>query len=152
MPSFRSTGSLFATILLLLPVLPLTLAQQTILDFSTGALPTCAEQCPALTNAQTACIGSDAGIQPCFCRSAYLVTLYQSSTGVCDAVCQPAQLSQIQEWYLRICYTTPAEVTGEAPAVTVTEPAATVTIPPTSTATGAASRPASAAGSGSGSW
>ncbi|KAF2157710.1 hypothetical protein K461DRAFT_317765 [Myriangium duriaei CBS 260.36] len=82
---------------------------QQLLNFGAGALPTCAEQCAFLTQAQTACVPPAAPVtnqqtyMGCFCQSAYLTALKSDASAVCGNVCQGADLTQIQSWYASTC-------------------------------------------------
>ena len=96
--------------LLILPLFPrITLTQTTLLNFAPGALPSCANTCTALYNAQDACVPpaapvtNEANYRSCFCQSAYLAPLYTSPAGVCDRACGGADLTKIQSWYKGLC-------------------------------------------------
>lgn len=106
-----SYNALALPLLLVLPLFaPTTLTQATtLLNFATGALPSCANTCTALYNAQDACVPPAAPVtnqaiyQSCFCQSAYLAPLYTSPAGVCDQACGGADLTKIQSWYKGLC-------------------------------------------------
>lgn len=96
-------------ILTLFPHATHTQTSSTLLNFGPGALPSCANTCTALYNAQTACVPpaapatNQASYTGCFCQSAYLAPLYRSAAGVCDQACGGADLTQIQRWYAGLC-------------------------------------------------
>lgn len=80
-----------------------------LLDFSAGALPACAQQCPSLLAAQSICtppqapVTNDAAYQACFCQWPALQTLFTTELGVCDGICSPDLLPQIRTWFLGRC-------------------------------------------------
>lgn len=106
-----SYNALALPLLLVLPLFaPIALTQATtLLNFATGALPSCANTCTALYNAQDACVPPAAPVtnqaiyQSCFCQSGYLAPLYTSPAGVCDQACGGADLTKIQSWYKGLC-------------------------------------------------
>lgn len=124
-------------------LLPVASAQQ-LLQYGAGQLPTCAQGCTLLQQAQAACTPPQAPATSqqqylsCFCQSAYLRTLYQSPNGVCDASCAQSDLSQIQSWYTGLCKNgaaPPAATTSStsAPGTSSTSPVTTVSPTPTTT-------------------
>ncbi|KAL9079616.1 MAG: hypothetical protein Q9157_001501 [Trypethelium eluteriae] len=103
-PSARSAPmNLLSRALVILAILPVVSTQQ-LLQYGTNQLPSCAQGCTLLNQAQSACVPPAAPVtnqaqyQSCFCQSAYLRTLYQSPNGVCDANCGQSDLVKIQQW------------------------------------------------------
>jgi len=83
-----------------------TSAQQ-LLVFGDNALPSCAQQCSSLSQAQAACVPpaspvtNQVNYQSCFCQSGYLAALENSPETVCGDVCSTTnELTQIATWYL----------------------------------------------------
>ncbi|KAF1815008.1 hypothetical protein P152DRAFT_242265 [Eremomyces bilateralis CBS 781.70] len=81
---------------------------QTVIDAS--KLPQCAVDCAALNQANTGCVPpsapvTDQGIyQSCMCQSTFLVTLYSTPDGVCDAECTSSgDRQRLKEWYVGLC-------------------------------------------------
>lgn len=93
--------------ILLLPLLAsLTSAQQNVLVNGNSQLPTCAQSCQPLIQANAACSGTGSvqAAWTCFCQSAYLTTLKTTAVGVCDTACTDAtQNAQVQTWYTKNC-------------------------------------------------
>lgn len=92
---------------LLVPLLALPAASQQILKYGDGQLPTCAQGCQPLLQADGACVSAGANQKVCFCQSAYLTqqnNLYTDSGSVCSQVC-PSQSDQstISAWYRNYC-------------------------------------------------
>jgi hypothetical protein len=125
------TTSLFVA-LILCPLAALSQAtgtaaltpQQTIVPFST--LPSCAQLCGPLYNAQGACSPPTvpATSLSCFCSYPQLQPFYTSTTGVCDSACpsDPNGLSGIQSWFLGLCSksTSPTQTTASGSSPTTT--------------------------------
>ena len=73
-------------------------------------LPSCANQCTVLTNAQGSCtpplapVTSNEIYESCFCQSALLTSLYSSAAvqGVCPS-CSASDMMSIQKWYQGVC-------------------------------------------------
>ncbi|MCJ1463931.1 hypothetical protein MMC07_002540 [Pseudocyphellaria aurata] len=80
-------------------------------NFISTTLPTCAQQCALLQQAQTICIPPAAPVtnqdiyQSCFCESNLLKPLAATPAQVCPA-CSPAELGTLQSWFAGFC--TPA--------------------------------------------
>ncbi|KAJ9659215.1 hypothetical protein H2201_007479 [Coniosporium apollinis] len=129
-----TTRFLLPALAVLAVLSPFTYAQ-TVLNYA--QLPVCAQQCTYLTQAQAACVNAAGGEQACFCQSAYLTTLKQSPTGLCDAFCTPPDLTLIYNWYNTLCAQPAQPGTSSIPGTTlivVTSTANPVaTISPTST-------------------
>jgi len=111
-----------------------TSAQQ-LLIFGDNALPSCAQQCTSLSQAQAACVPpanpvtNQATYESCFCQSGYLTALKTSPESVCGNVCGTTdELSQIATWYTNNCADG-----GAAAAAAVSQSASTTS--PTSTST-----------------
>ncbi|GAM86323.1 hypothetical protein ANO11243_043370 [Dothideomycetidae sp. 11243] len=121
-----------------------SVAAQQLLNFGSGALPACAEQCQLLTEAQTACVPPAAPVTDqatylsCFCQSGYLTTLKTDATNVCGTVCQGTDLTQISIWYSSVC-AADAPAAAAAPATTTTTQAAAGAGVATQTTTASAS-------------
>ena len=86
-----------------------TSAQQ-LLVFGDNALPSCAQQCSSLVQAQAACVPPAGPVtdqdtyKSCFCQSGYLTALENSPGTVCDDVCSATDdLTQIAIWYSKNC-------------------------------------------------
>ncbi|GAB7357764.1 hypothetical protein MBLNU459_g0414t1 [Dothideomycetes sp. NU459] len=122
---------------------------QQLLVYGTNALPTCAQGCTLLNQAQSACVPPAAPVtnqatyESCFCQSGYLKTLSTSTTGICDTVCGASDLAQIQSWYLSNCKDDGADV-----AATAATTSATTTAPATTTADVATSAPTNSGSTG----
>ncbi|KAI9668301.1 MAG: hypothetical protein M1821_001121 [Bathelium mastoideum] len=133
---------LLISALTILTLLPTTSAQQ-LLQYGANELPTCAQGCTLLNQAQSACVPPAAPVtnqatyQSCFCQSAYLRTLYTTPNGVCDAYCGQSDLVKIQQWYDGLCKSgaaatiPPSSSSSSAPATSSTSAVATVS--PTTT-------------------
>ncbi|EEQ86814.2 uncharacterized protein BDCG_01934 [Blastomyces dermatitidis ER-3] len=82
-----------------------------------ATFPECAVGCPLLQEAQANCVPPAAPVtdqatyRSCFCQSSLLQALHSSPNGVCDAVCPPAELNTLQQWYAGLCATGNPEVT-----------------------------------------
>lgn len=102
---------------------------QTLLVYGENDLPTCAQQCQVLQQAQSACVPPAAPVtnqatyESCFCQSGYLSTLSSSATSVCDGICSASDQVKIQSWYTTNCKDDGADVA--AAAVTTTAAATT---------------------------
>ncbi|OJD21622.1 hypothetical protein ACJ73_07037 [Blastomyces percursus] len=76
-----------------------------------ASFPECAVGCPLLQEAQANCVPPAAPVtdqatyRSCFCQSTLLQALHSSPSGVCDAVCPPAELNTLQQWYAGLCAT-----------------------------------------------
>lgn len=91
------------SLLLTLPFIGLALGDE-FLQFGSGQLPTCAQSCTSLHQAQTACEPPAQQPKVCFCQSAYLVMLKTTPTGTCDTECPNASdRQQIMTWYNSYC-------------------------------------------------
>ncbi|KAL2355061.1 hypothetical protein BJ546DRAFT_975170 [Cryomyces antarcticus] len=133
-----------------------------LLVYGSGALPTCAQSCSLLQQAQAACVppatpaSNQATYQNCFCQSAYLRTFYTTPNGVCDAFCGQADLVQIQTWYTTLCaspVTVTATTTTAGPSsTTVVGENPTTAGPSTTGSSGVGSTISSGSGVQSGSW
>lgn len=96
---------------LALALLPRTLAQQPV-TLIASSLPACAQSCPTLLQAQTACVPPPNGqaavtdtttYNSCFCNSAYLTNLKAGAAqGVCPT-CSTDDTSTLQSWYSGFC-------------------------------------------------
>ena len=105
-----------------------------------SSLPPCAQTCPVLVQAQSACVPpaalvtNPATYQSCFCQSAFLVSLRSSSDGnICAPQCPDGDFAAIKSWYKGFC-----QIGGAAPTTTTLVTSTTTTGIPTS-ATGASS-------------
>lgn len=82
---------------------------QQLLVYGDSALPSCAQQCTSLQNAQTGCIPpaapvTDATIyESCFCQSGYLTTLKAAGSTICSDVCDASDVAKIATWYQSNC-------------------------------------------------
>lgn len=138
----------------LLPALLQRTAAQTLLQFGTGQLPTCAQQCTLLNTAQSGCtppaapVSGQSTYQSCFCQYTLISALYTNPSAVCGTVCtSAADLKQIQSWYSTLCGKSAAAAAGTtsaAAAAATTSKRAT-----TSTAAAAAAATSTAASAGS---
>lgn len=94
-------------VLLVLPLLSsLVSAQQNVLVNGNSQLPSCAQSCALLQQANQACTATATpqAAWACFCQSAYLTTLKTTAVGVCDAACTDAtQNAQVSAWYNSNC-------------------------------------------------
>lgn len=108
-----------------------------LLDFSSpNAIPECARPCQPLYAAEASCtppqvVAADpSAFQACFCQAPVLQPLKSGVVGVCDAMCPPESLAQLQTWYLDRCgrrvVTTIATVTGGVGTSTSSPPSSTV--------------------------
>ncbi|THW32208.1 hypothetical protein D6D19_09739 [Aureobasidium pullulans] len=123
------------------------MAQQ-LLVYSDSALPSCAQQCTILQNAQTGCIPPAAPVtdaviyESCFCQSGYLTPLKAAGSTLCSDVCEAADVAKIATWYQSNCADNGVAAAAQVSAGTTTDPAATrsastiASSPPTSTSTG----------------
>jgi len=141
----RSLGPAHSTLAVLLSFVSNALAQQ-ILVFGDDALPSCAQQCQLLQQAQTACIPPAAPVtqqsiyESCFCQSGYLTTLVSNPAAVCGSVCQGSDLTQVATWYKDNCVDDGANAAG-------TPSTATASLAVASPSTSANAASTSAAGS-----
>jgi hypothetical protein len=124
------TTSVFAALLCPLAVLSQTptsidTSQQTIVPFST--LPSCADKCGPLYDAQGACSPPvvPATSLTCFCSYGSLQPFYTSPNVVCPDACpnDPNGLTGIQSWFLGLCSkgTTQTTATGTSPTTSSTD-------------------------------
>lgn len=162
-PSSRSgsystmfTNFLLLPYLLLLSSPSLVFAQQNVLTNGNSQLPACAQNCPLLQQANTACAstGTPQAAWTCFCQSAYLTNLYNTAVGICDSVCTDAtQNAQVSTWYKSNCGTDNGvkEQAGDTQIAAATTAAAATTTATTNNAAAAAATPTPTSGSGSGS-
>ena len=103
-PKSRSRSTLAILFLLYIS----TTAAETVLLFGNNALPTCAQQCPVIIQAQAACVPPSAPVtnqaayESCFCQSGYLKTITTDTTP-CSGVCSGNDLTQLSEWYSNTC-------------------------------------------------
>lgn len=109
-------------------------AQIQILQFGSNELPSCAQTCPTLLNAQTVCIPPAAPVtnvqtyKSCFCQSGYLNTLDSDASTICDTTCtSQSDRNQIQSWYESYCANANDLPSGTAAAATSATPGATTT-------------------------
>lgn len=88
-----------AAVLLLPALASLVIAQQGVLVDGNSQLPSCAQSCPLLQQAATACTS---GGFSCLCTSAFLVNLKNTATGasVCAGSCQQSDAQQVVTWYV----------------------------------------------------
>ena len=105
-----------------------------------SSLPPCAQTCPVLVQAQSACVppaalvSNPATYQSCFCQSAFLVSLRSTSnSNICAPQCPDGDFATIASWYKGMC-----GISGGAPAATTLTTSTTSAGIPTST-TGASS-------------
>lgn len=117
-------SSTFSAVLFSILLHVTSTAAQTLLVYGNNALPTCAQGCTLLTQAQAGCIPPAAPVtdqatyESCFCQSGYLKTLSTSTTGICDTVCSGSDLTQIQTWYINNCKDDGADVAATASTTT----------------------------------
>ncbi|KAF2237678.1 hypothetical protein EV356DRAFT_530001 [Viridothelium virens] len=140
-PSARSAPmNLLSRALVILAILPVVSTQQ-LLQYGTNQLPSCAQGCTLLNQAQSACVPPAAPVtnqaqyQSCFCQSAYLRTLYQSPNGVCDANCGQSDLVKIQQWYTGLCNSGAAATIPPGTSSTSAPPASSTSAVATASAT-----------------
>ena len=125
---------------------------QQLLVFSDTALPSCAQQCTVLQNAQTGCIPPAAPVtdaltyESCFCQSGYLTTLKAVGSNLCSDVCEASDVAKIASWYQSNCADN-----GAAAAAKVSTGTATDSTTATGASTVASTLSTSTAGSSSGS-
>ncbi len=113
-----------------------------------GTLPTCAQLCGPLFDAQGACTpptiaNIDTG---CFCKYPSLQPFFSGSSGVCGVVsgaCTGNDLTSIQKWFLGECGAAVSSVGSLTAAPTITATGTNSVISPTGT-----SAPSSGSGSG----
>ncbi|KAK3109564.1 hypothetical protein LTR53_017052 [Teratosphaeriaceae sp. CCFEE 6253] len=128
------------------PVLLLLAATATaqLLTNGNSQLPSCATGCALLQQAAQACGGTTTASQTiwsCFCQSGYLVSLYSSPAGICDASCTAASDNQqVMTWFTTNCGTDhgASEHAGAGSGGGTTVVVITSTSTPASAATGAA--------------
>ena len=132
-------------------------AQVQILQFGSNQLPTCAQNCQVLLNAQIVCVPPAAPVtnaqtyKSCFCQSGYLNTLGTDASTICDTTCtSQTDRTQIQSWYKSYCANANALPSGTAagisttsttPATASTGTAASTTAGSSATATAATAKP-----------
>jgi hypothetical protein len=84
-------------------------AAQQLLLYGDSALPTCAQQCTVLQNAQAGCIPPAAPVtdntiyESCFCQSGYLAPLKAAGSTLCADVCGAADVAKVATWYQSNC-------------------------------------------------
>lgn len=94
---------------LLLSLIGTHAAAQQLLVFGNNALPSCAQQCTLLSQAQAACVPpanpvtNQATYESCFCQSGYLTQLRNSPQTVCGDVCSGSDLAEVATWYTNNC-------------------------------------------------
>ena len=131
---------------------------QTILTYGNDALPTCAQGCTLLQQAQSACVPPAAPVtdqttyESCFCQSGYLSGLKTSSAGLCDSTCGTADLQKIQSWYISYCQSPGAVVNVADVATTAGATTVASTVAGTAASTQSATSTAAATSSGHESW
>ena len=99
-------------------------------------VPACISSCTNVIAAQNLCVPpvTPAPNTVCFCNSNYLVPLKNGQiTGVCDNICQPADMQTFLTYYQSLCANAQAPAAPAAPATT------TITSTSTPTATSASS-------------
>ena len=121
--------------LALLGTLRTTLAQQPITLIATS-LPACAQSCPILLQAQSACVPPPNGVaavsdsatyNSCFCHSSYLVALNgQSAQSVCPT-CSAGDAASLQSWYQGLCSSGGAGGAANGPTTSSTSTSSTST-------------------------
>lgn len=141
---------LFSLAAVISPILPLASAQTTLIS---NTLPACAQSCPVLLQAQSACVPPPTGAAAvsnqqtytsCFCQSNYLVPLKSGSANNLCPTCSAADLSTTQQWYNGLCQqgTAPANNNngnnnnGQQPAKSSSTLTTSTTTPPASKQTG----------------
>lgn len=97
------------------------------LQYGSGQLPQCAQQCTTLQQAQTLCIPPDAPTvqKTCFCQSGLLTQLPSNPEAVCAQVCSSTESQQIQQWYTSYCQNPNAPVGGASSSASPPGPAST---------------------------
>ena len=113
-------------------------------------LPSCAQQCTVLTNAQSSCtpplapVTSDQIYESCFCQSALLTSLYSNAAvqGVCPS-CSATDMLTIQKWYQGVCPNTGKGAPNFGNLETGPTTSSTATMPGPTTSTAATAKPAS---------
>ena len=144
MPSF-----LIST-LAVLGTLWTTLAQQPITLIATN-LPACAQSCPTLLQAQSACVpppngaaavSDSATYNSCFCHSNYLVALNgQSAQSVCPT-CPAGDTTSLQSWYQGFCSSGGAAVAGNGPTTSTSTSSTSTSAKTAAAATGTGAKSA----------
>lgn len=100
---------------------------QQLLVYSDTALPSCAQQCTVLQNAQTGCIPPAAPVtdaliyESCFCQSGYLTTLKSAGSTICSDVCEASDVAKIASWYQSNCADNGAAAAARVSAGTATD-------------------------------
>ncbi|KAH0365943.1 hypothetical protein KCU65_g5659, partial [Aureobasidium melanogenum] len=106
---------------------------QQLLVYGDSALPSCAQQCTILQNAQTGCIPpaapvTDATIyESCFCQSGYLTTLKAAGSTICSDVCDASDVAKIASWYQSNCADNGVAAAAKVSAGTTTDSTTTTT-------------------------
>ncbi|OJD28998.1 uncharacterized protein BKCO1_980001 [Diplodia corticola] len=107
-PVHRSSALLRVLAVTLIALLPSLAHAQTLIDFS--SLPSCANSCTNLVNAQSGCVPPAAAVTnqqtyvSCFCQSALLPNFRAGSGADCASSCtNAADQSAIQQWYVAYC-------------------------------------------------
>lgn len=139
-----SRFTLFLVVICLLQ--PLTFAQTSVLS---STLPSCAQQCPVLMQAQSACVPPPLGAAAvsnqqtytsCFCQSSYLGAMKSGSAGSLCPQCSAADMSTTQQWYNGLCQQgnapTNNQPNGQQPAASPSSTLITSTTQPASKQTG----------------
>ncbi|KAH0156119.1 hypothetical protein KCU67_g8445, partial [Aureobasidium melanogenum] len=125
---------------------------QQLLVYGDSALPSCAQQCTILQNAQTGCIPpaapvTDATIyESCFCQSGYLTTLKAAGSTICSDVCDASDVAKIASWYQSNCADNGVAAAAKVSAGATTD---STTTTPASTATSSQSTSTSTSSSSS---
>ncbi|KAG9959709.1 hypothetical protein KCU61_g7254, partial [Aureobasidium melanogenum] len=125
---------------------------QQLLVYGDSALPSCAQQCTILQNAQTGCIPpaapvTDATIyESCFCQSGYLTTLKAAGSTICSDVCDASDVAKIASWYQSNCADNGVAAAAKVSAGATTDSTSTT---PASTATSSQSTSTSTSSSSS---
>ena len=135
---------LLPTLFTLLP--PLASAQTLI----SPTLPSCAQQCSVLQQAQTACIpaggapvSDQATYQSCFCQSNFLTQLQSPSPVQLCSSCSASDMAAIQSWFKATCQpgaanngptTTPSITSSSTTAPTTFHVTSSPTVSPTTSA------------------
>ena len=138
-PTFAVLGSLRTT-----------LAQQPITLIATS-LPACAQSCPTLLQAQSACVpppngaaavSDSATYNSCFCHSNYLVALNgQSAQSVCPT-CPAGDTTSLQSWYQGFCSSGGAAVAGNGPTTSTSTSSTSTSAKTAAAATGTGAKSA----------
>ena len=125
------------------------------LNYGPGQLPTCAQGCTTLQQAQDACKTSTQ-MKSCFCQSAYLTQLYGSPSAVCQQNCQPNDLQSIQTWYTGFCKNPNAQPnpggSGSPPSAATSSSGAQAANPSASDGPEVAGEGATRSGASNGDW